>query len=95
MSRFRFVADHRAAHCVKRLCRTAGCSRAGCYDRARRPHSAHARRHHELSALIDQVHERSRRTYGAPRIHAELRRLGAPPRYCWASAGTTAPDARR
>jgi transposase InsO family protein len=29
-----------------------------------------------LTEVIVEVHERSRRTYGAPRVHAELRRLG-------------------
>jgi transposase InsO family protein len=76
VSRFRFVADHRAAYGVKRLCRIAGCSRSGFYDWARRPPSRHMREDERLSALVDQIHERSRRTYGAPRIHAELRRLG-------------------
>jgi putative transposase len=28
-----------------------------------------------LTAVILEIHERSRRTYGAPRVHAELRRL--------------------
>ena len=35
--------------------------------------SAHARRDVELTALIHQVYEHSRQTYGAPRVHAELR----------------------
>jgi transposase InsO family protein len=76
VSRFRFVADHRDAYGVKRLCRTVGCSRSGFYDWAGRPPSAHAVRDRELSRLIGQIHQRSRRTYGAPRVHAELRRLG-------------------
>lgn len=75
MSRFRFVDDHRA-YGVKRLCAIVGCSRSGFYDWARRPPSARTIRDRQLAALIGQVHERSRRTYGAPRIHAELRRLG-------------------
>lgn len=35
--------------------------------------SPHARRDVELSALIHGIHERSHHTYGAPRIHVELR----------------------
>ena len=30
----------------------------------------------ELTTLITEIHRRSRTTYGAPRVHAELRRLG-------------------
>ena len=38
----------------------------------RPPHSV---RDDELAELISDIHRRSRRTYGAPRVHAELRRL--------------------
>lgn len=76
MSRFRFVDDHRDAYSVKRLCRVVGCSRSGFYDWCRRPPSRHARRDEHLSGLIGEIHVRSRRTYGAPRVHAELARLG-------------------
>jgi hypothetical protein len=30
----------------------------------------------ELAGMIIEIHDRSRRTYGAPRVHAELARLG-------------------
>jgi len=30
----------------------------------------------ELAGMIREIHDRSRRTYGAPRVHAELARLG-------------------
>jgi transposase InsO family protein len=30
----------------------------------------------ELAGMIVEIHDRSRRTYGAPRVHAELARLG-------------------
>lgn len=76
MSRFRFVSEHRDAYGVKRLCRVVGVSRSGYYDWASRGPSAHALRDVELSAVVVEVHDRSRRTYGAPRVHAELRRLG-------------------
>ena len=75
MSRFRFVSDHRDAYGVKRLCRTLEVSRSGFYAWASRPPSDRAVRDAELTELIVEVHQRSRRTYGAPRIHAELRRL--------------------
>jgi transposase InsO family protein len=76
VSRFRFVEDHRDAYGVKRLCRVLGVSRSGFYDWLSRPPSRHAVRDTELARMIGEIHERSRRTYGAPRIHAELRRLG-------------------
>ena len=76
MSRFRFVDDHRDAYGVKRLCRVVGCSRSGFYGWAKRPPSGHVRRDEHLSGLIEKIHDRSRRTYGAPRVHAELGRLG-------------------
>ncbi len=38
-----------------------------------RPPSARAIRHAWLTDLIHQIHEQSRGTYGAPRVHAELR----------------------
>jgi len=75
VSRFRFVSEHRHAFGVKRLCRVLEVSRSGFYAWQGRPPSARAIRDAELGGLIVEVHQRSRRTYGAPRVHAELRRL--------------------
>jgi transposase InsO family protein len=75
VSRFRFVADHHDAYGVKRLCRVLGVSRSGYYAWRGRPPCPRRRRDAELAAVVAEVHERSRRTYGAPRVHAELRRL--------------------
>ena len=75
MTRFRFVSEHRA-YGVKRVCDVLGVSRSGYYDWCRRPLSARATRNVELTGLIREIHRRSRTTYGAPRVHAELRRLG-------------------
>lgn len=66
MSRFRFVSEHRHAFGVKRLCRILEVSRSGFYAWEGRPPSARAIRDAELGGLIVEVHERSRRTYGAP-----------------------------
>lgn len=76
MSRFRFVSDHHDAYGVKRLCTALRVSRSGYYAFLGRPPSARAVRNTELTKLIGEIHRRSRTTYGAPRVHAELRRLG-------------------
>jgi len=47
----------------------------GFYAWAARPASARAIGDADFTAVIVEVHDRSRRTYGAPRVHAELRRL--------------------
>ena len=76
MSRFRFVSEHSGTYGVKRLCSVLGVSRSGYYAWCHRGPSAHAERDLELAAVVCEVHSRSRRTYGAPRVHAELGRLG-------------------
>lgn len=78
MSRFRFVSDHAHAYGVKRLCDLAEVSRSG-YDKWRHRQVApgpRAARDAELLGLIRQIHADSRCTYGAPRVHGQLRRRG-------------------
>ena len=75
MTCFRFVSDHATEYGVKRMCSTLKVSRSGYYDWKRRPLSAHTIRDAELETPICEIHQRSRTTYGAPRVHAELRRL--------------------
>jgi putative transposase len=50
-----------------------GVARAGYYAWARRPLSQRAVADQALTEQIQEVHARSRATYGAPRVHAELR----------------------
>jgi putative transposase len=76
VSRFRFVSDHAADYGVKRLCRTLSVSRSGYYAWRNRPVCDHARRDEHLSGLISTIYANSRTTYGSPRVHAELKRLG-------------------
>jgi transposase InsO family protein len=54
-------------------CRLLEVSRAGYYASRSRPPSARSIRHAWLTDLIGQIHAASRGTYGAPRVHAELR----------------------
>jgi transposase InsO family protein len=48
-------------------------ARAGYYAWACRPLSQRAAADQALTHQIRQIHSRSRGTYGAPRVHAELR----------------------
>jgi transposase InsO family protein len=54
-------------------CRVLGISASGFHEwRGRRP-SPRQVADEQLTAMIIQIHERSRGSYGSPRVHAELR----------------------
>jgi putative transposase len=55
------------------MCRLLKVSRSGFYARQKRPQSAHARADARLTRMIRVIHAYSHETYGAPRVHAELR----------------------
>jgi putative transposase len=63
-------------HPILTMCRVLGVSPGGYYARLKRSPSARARADAELSGRIAEIHRRSRETYGAPRIHAELKQQG-------------------
>ena len=54
-------------------CRVLGVSRSGYYGWLTRPASARTQENELLLKYIDKIHDDSRRTYGSPRVHAELR----------------------
>lgn len=56
------------------MCKLLGVSRSGFYTWLGREESARAKANRELLVEIREIHKESRETYGAPRIHAELRR---------------------
>jgi putative transposase len=72
MSTFRFIAAEKASFPVAFMCRRLGVSPSGYYAWRKRPPSARARADGALTARIAAIHARSRGTYGAPRVHAEL-----------------------
>lgn len=47
-------------------------SRSGYYSWASRGESAHSVEDRKLTVMVKAAHERSRRSYGSPRVHAEL-----------------------
>ena len=66
----------KAQHPVARLCRVLHVSSSGYYAWRQRHPSARAREDGVLTERITQIHQASRQTYGAPRIHAELTATG-------------------
>ena len=76
MKLFRLIDAERASYPVSLLCRVLQVSRSGYYDWKDRPLSKRARENVALTEQIREIHQRSRETYGYPRVHAELRALG-------------------
>jgi putative transposase len=58
------------------MCQVLNVSRSGYYAWRKRPPSAQARRQATLVEHIREAHAASRQTYGAPRVHAELKARG-------------------
>lgn len=67
-----FIDANRAHYPVRRLCLALQVSVSGYYAACGRAISARRQRQAVLTERIQLVHARSRATYGAPRIHAEL-----------------------
>jgi transposase InsO family protein len=74
--RFRFVAAERASYPVRALCRIVGASVSGFYAWLRRGPGRRASDAAGLARRIGAIFAASRRTYGSPRVHAELRAQG-------------------
>jgi putative transposase len=76
VSCFRLIEAERASFSVPLMCRMLGVSRSGYYGWRVRPPSNRERIDATLTERIREIHERSRRTYGYPRVHAELQAMG-------------------
>jgi transposase InsO family protein len=74
--KFSFVAAKEVAFPVGVMCHVLGISRSGYYAWKRRPPPTRAARDAHLAVEIAAAHRRSRRIYGSPRVHRELRARG-------------------
>ena len=70
---FRFVEREKAGHPIAIMCRLLGVSSSGYYAWRQRVPSRRHKEDEMLKEHIMRIHRLSRGTYGAPRIHAELR----------------------
>ncbi len=73
---FRFIAAERVSFPISLLCRVLGVSRSGFHAWAGRAPSDRALSDAWLSERIRQIHAKSRDSYGARRVHLELREEG-------------------
>jgi putative transposase len=70
------VSENRAIHPVATLCHVLGVSSSGYYAWSKRSLSRRAKDDAVLIERIGAIHAASKGTYGAPRIHAELKANG-------------------
>ena len=74
MSCYRLIDAEKPHHQLSQLCRVLDVARAGYYAWASRPPSQRTLTDAYLAQQVRTIHARSRGTYGAPRVHVELRR---------------------
>ena len=74
--KFAFIEDQRPHWSLVRLCRVLGVSNSGYCGWRRRPESRRSGEDRGLTTRIQMIHAESRKTYGSPRIHRELRAQG-------------------
>jgi putative transposase len=84
--KYAFIELNRRSYDVKALCEALQVSRSGYYAARGRAPSARQERQTTLTSAIRKIHMASRETYGAPRVHAELRAQDVP------VAGTRSPS---
>lgn len=70
---FRFVLANKAAHSISLMCRVLSVSRSGYHAWVIRRPSTRAVSDAALTEQIAAIHEETMKTYGSPRVHAELR----------------------
>jgi putative transposase len=70
------MSANQAVFPIATMARVLGVSEAGCHAWRHRPPSAHAVADATLLKRVRTIHATSRATYGAPRVHAQLRADG-------------------
>jgi transposase InsO family protein len=74
--KFAFISEKKVAFPIAILCRVLGVSSSGYYASLARPVSEHARRDEELLKQVRSSHHGSKRRYGSPRVHEDLKASG-------------------
>ena len=70
------MSEHQAVHPIATMCRLLEVSASGYYAWLNRGPSARALSDAALLERVQAIHQKSRGTYGMPRVHAELKAEG-------------------
>lgn len=74
--KYAVITAHRGQYPLTLMCDALGVATSGFYAARQRQQSARAATDEVLRVQVRAAHTRSRRSYGAPRVHRELRDLG-------------------
>ena len=74
--KFAFIDAEKALFPISMLCAVLGVSTSGFYAWKKRPPSKRAKDDARLAVEVAALHKRSHRTYGSPRVHADLKASG-------------------
>ena len=74
--KFAFITEKKVAFPIAVLCRVLAVSASGYYASLVRSVSRHARRDEELLKHVRTSHHTSKKRYGSPRVHADLKASG-------------------
>ena len=74
--KFEFIYEHRPLFTVEKMCHAFNVSRGGYYAWLHREDSPQKKENDKIMTAIIEIHEKSRRTYGSPRILAALKAKG-------------------
>lgn len=74
--KYTFMAAHEVQFQIKRMCRMLSVKRSGYYAWRKRAPGTREQANQALLEMIATEHQRSRKTYGSPRLHVVLRRKG-------------------
>lgn len=74
--KFAFISEEKVAFPVAALCRLLAVSPSGYYAAQGRPRSLHDVGDDRLAEKVTEAHLASKRRYGSPRVHAEIKAAG-------------------
>jgi putative transposase len=75
--KYEFIYKHRSCFCVEKMCRALEIQRSGYYRWEKTGKESKREIENKMYlVLIKQIFDDSRKTYGSPRVHAELKRRG-------------------
>ncbi len=74
--KYRCIDENRGSFALGLMCRVLGVSRSGYYAWKQRKPSQRRRDDRQLVRHIREIHAASRKSYGSPRVHRELRARG-------------------